>query len=62
MIYRPVFNPKSKRLSDTPVSKSTIMKNLITVIVLVLLFASCSRSVTPYEAANKHYKRCQSIR
>jgi PBP1b-binding outer membrane lipoprotein LpoB len=38
------------------------MKNLIALIVLVLLFASCSRSVTPYEAANKHYKRCQSIR
>jgi uncharacterized lipoprotein len=38
------------------------MRNLIALVVLVMLLASCSRSVTPHEAANKHYKKCQSIR
>jgi hypothetical protein len=38
------------------------MKKLLAFIVLVILFASCSRSVTPYDAANRHYKRCHNLR
>ncbi len=38
------------------------MKNLLAFIVLVILFASCSRSVTPYDAANRHYNKCRPLR
>lgn len=38
------------------------MRKLTVLVILTVLLASCSRSVTPYQAANKHYKRCQSIR
>ena len=38
------------------------MKKLLSFIVLVILLASCSRSVTPYEAAKNNYKSCRPIR
>jgi PBP1b-binding outer membrane lipoprotein LpoB len=38
------------------------MKKLLAFIALIILMASCSRSVTPYDAANKHYKTCRPIR
>jgi uncharacterized protein YceK len=38
------------------------MRNLLTLVIVVLLLASCGRSVTPHDAANKHYKKCHNIR
>ncbi|WP_419555709.1 lipoprotein [Pollutibacter soli] len=38
------------------------MKKILAFIAIVVFLTSCSRSVTPYEAANKNYKRCQNIR
>ncbi len=38
------------------------MKKLLAFIVLVILLASCSRSVTPADAANRNFKRCHNIR
>jgi len=31
-------------------------------ILASLVFMSCGRSVTPYQAANNHYKSCRPIR
>ena len=40
-----------------------IMKNLLGLIAIVLLIASCApRSVSVYQAANNNYKRCHPIR
>lgn len=38
------------------------MKNLVLFLVLAILFSSCSRALTPGEAANHHYKKCRDIR
>jgi hypothetical protein len=39
-----------------------IMKAILGLIVIVMVFASCSRAVTPGEAASRHYKSCRSVR
>jgi hypothetical protein len=40
-----------------------ITKNLLGVMALLLLLASCAaRSVSVYQAANHNYKRCHPIR
>jgi hypothetical protein len=38
------------------------MKTILGFLVIVIVFASCSRAVTPGEAANRHYKSCRSVR
>jgi hypothetical protein len=38
------------------------MKKILALVVIVFLLASCSRSVTPYEAANHHYSHCRDVR
>jgi hypothetical protein len=42
--------------------KTTFMKKVLAFIAVVVFLSACSRSVTPFEAANKNYKRCHSIR
>ncbi len=38
------------------------MQKLLAIVVLGLLFASCSRAVTPGEAATGKYKHCRPVR
>jgi PBP1b-binding outer membrane lipoprotein LpoB len=38
------------------------MSQILAVILVIAFFASCSRSVTPFEAANNHYNRCRAVR
>lgn len=38
------------------------MQKLMAIFALAILFASCSRAVTPSEAANHKYKKCRAIR
>jgi PBP1b-binding outer membrane lipoprotein LpoB len=42
--------------------KTTFMKKVLAFIAVVVFLSACSRSVTPFDAANKNYKRCHSIR
>jgi len=43
-------------------SKNENMKKILCLVVLVTLLYSCSRAVTPYEAANHHYSKCRDVR
>jgi hypothetical protein len=38
------------------------MKKILALLVLASLLFSCSRSVTPYEAANHHYGHCRDVK
>ena len=38
------------------------MKKIIVLAILVSTLYSCSRSVTPYEAASHHYTKCRDMR
>ncbi len=38
------------------------MKLILTLIIIISFVASCSRSVTPGEAANHHYGHCRDVR
>jgi hypothetical protein len=42
--------------------KMKTMKKILALALLLSLLYSCSRSVTPYEAATNHYKSCRSMR
>jgi hypothetical protein len=53
---------KSRVSKDKSYPKTIVMKRIAAFLALAILLAACSRSVTPYEAANKHYKKCQNIR
>jgi PBP1b-binding outer membrane lipoprotein LpoB len=39
-----------------------VMKKILALIVLISFLTSCARSVTPYEAASHHYKKCRDMR
>lgn len=36
--------------------------NILCALMLILLFSSCSRAVTPSEAASGKYKKCRAVR
>jgi hypothetical protein len=38
------------------------MKKILAMALLLSLLYSCSRSVTPYQAANNHYNHCRDMR
>jgi hypothetical protein len=38
------------------------MKKILALALLLAFLYSCSRSVTPYEAANHHYSKCRDVR
>jgi hypothetical protein len=38
------------------------MKTLIVCLLVMAAFSSCSRALTPDQAANNHYKKCRDIR
>ncbi len=38
------------------------MKKSLIIVVIVTLFTSCARSITPADAANRHYRNCRNIR
>jgi hypothetical protein len=38
------------------------MKKILALALLLSLLYSCSRSVTPYEAATHHYSHCKDMR
>jgi len=42
--------------------KTTYMKTIFLLILVITAFASCNRALTPNEAANHHYKKCRDIR
>jgi hypothetical protein len=42
--------------------KMKTMKKILALALLLSLLYSCSRSVTPYEAATNHYKSCRNMR
>lgn len=50
-LYDFIFNPKS-----------TPMKNLLILVVIVTFLVSCSPSVTMHQAANSNYKGTRSVR
>ncbi len=50
------------RYNNSIPTKMKNMKKILAIIVLASLLASCSRSVTPYEAANRHYSHCRPVR
>jgi peptidoglycan hydrolase CwlO-like protein len=37
-------------------------KTILALVVLTLVITSCSRSVSPSEAASKGYKRCHAVK
>ncbi len=43
-------------------SKLKTMKKILALALLLTLLYSCSRSVTPYEAASHHYNHCRDMR
>jgi hypothetical protein len=38
------------------------MKKAAAILAIAIFLFSCSRSVTPYQAANHHYNSCRPIR
>jgi len=38
------------------------MKTLLIFVIIAIAFTSCSRALTPGEAANHHYRKCRDIR
>ena len=38
------------------------MKRILVALIVISFLASCSRSVTPGEAANHHYGHCRDVR
>jgi hypothetical protein len=38
------------------------MKRILALILIISFVSSCSRSVTPGEAANHHYSKCRDVR
>jgi hypothetical protein len=38
------------------------MKKILVLALLITLIYSCNRDVTPYQAANNHYKSCRNMR
>ena len=39
-----------------------VSKRILVALVVISFLASCSRSVTPGEAANHHYGHCRDVR
>jgi len=35
---------------------------IILYVLMIILFASCARALTPNEAANNHYRKCHPMR
>jgi hypothetical protein len=42
--------------------KLKTMKKILALALLLSLLYSCSRSVTPYEAASNHYNHCRNMK
>ena len=38
------------------------MLKTIVFLLLVILFASCARGITPSQAASGHYNKCRAVR
>jgi hypothetical protein len=38
------------------------MKLILTAVIIILIAASCDRSVTPQQAASTHYSHCRDMR
>ncbi len=47
---------------ETSVPKKKTMKKILVLILIAAFLFSCSREVTPSEAANHHYKKCRDVR
>jgi len=45
-------NPKTRKT----------MKTMLSLFALMIVLASCSRAVTPGDAANHHYKNCRNVK
>jgi hypothetical protein len=42
--------------------KLKTMKKILALLLIISFLYSCSRSVTPYQAASHHYSRCRDMR
>jgi|GEM_PF-501273 len=43
-------------------TNNVVSKRILVALVVISFLASCSRSVTPGEAANHHYGHCRDVR
>lgn len=59
MVFAFCFPARFVSLPSNPYNMQKIVALLLLITVVAV---SCARSVTPHQAANKHYKNCRNVR